>query len=370
MRDADMTVRVDAAGNLLGRYAGDRENALTVLIGSHLDTVPDGGRYDGVLGVLLGVATVNAFHRRGQRLPFAIDVIGFSEEEGVRYRVPYLGSLAACGKFDSTFLNIVDSEGVSMSDAFRVFDLDPARVGDAAYPPRSLLAYVEPHVEQGPILDSKGAALGVVTAIVGQSRIWVAIEGKAGHAGTEPMEDRRDALTAAAELVLEVERLGRATEGLRATVGAISAEPGATNVIPGVARFSVDVRHSADSIREHAVACLVEHGARIAERRGVAFRIESERHHNAVPADQGLTDLLAESIEAAGQVAWRLVSGAGHDAAVMASVAPMAMLFLRSPGGISHHSDECVRRDDVRAALAVLVGFLERLARQSHSTRT
>jgi allantoate deiminase len=360
MRDAGMTVRLDPAANLIGRHETAVGGAPALLIGSHLDTVPDAGKYDGVLGVVLGVAAVQAL--RGRGLPFAVEVVGFSEEEGVRYRTPYLGSLALSGRFDPPLLDRRDADGVTMADAFRAFGLDPARVAEAAYPPGSILAYVEAHIEQGPLLEAWGTPVGVVEAIAGQSRLRVAFEGRAGHAGTSPMELRRDALPAAAELVLEVERLARAVDGLRGTVGTIEARPGASNVVPGAASLSLDARHADDAVRDRAVIELLRRASSIAARRGLNFRVVEAEHHRAVPADPRLTALLDAAVSGAGVEPRRLVSGAGHDAAVMASVAPMAMLFLRSPGGISHHPDEGVLAGDVRTALDVLVRWVDALA--------
>jgi allantoate deiminase len=360
MREAGLSVRLDAAGNLIGRYEGLTPELPVLAIGSHLDTVPNAGKYDGVIGVLLGVAAVQALG--GRRLPFGIDVIGFSEEEGVRYCAPFLGSLAAAGQFDRRLLARTDAAGITMGDAFRSFGLDPARVLEAAYPAGRLLGYLEVHIEQGPVLESLGAPAAVVESIAGQSRIWAELRGRAGHAGTVPMEERHDALAAAAELVLEVERLARSVKGLRATVGALTVLPGASNVIPGSVRFSVDIRHAHDQVRESAVSELFAHAQTTAERRSVAFLVSQQTHYAAVPADPVMSGWLDQALAAAGHPAPRVVSGAGHDAAVMAAVAPMAMLFLRSPGGVSHHPDERVLPDDVAVGLDVLIHYVYLLA--------
>jgi allantoate deiminase len=363
MRAAGMDVRLDPAANLIGRYPaadGDSDEAPALLIGSHLDTVPDAGRYDGILGVLLGVATVKALG--GRRLPMAVEVVGFCEEEGVRYGTSYLGSLALSGRFDPALLDRRDGRGVPMADAFRDFGIDPGRVIQAAYPPGRVVAYLEPHIEQGPVLESWGEPVGVVSAIVGQSRLWVVFEGRAGHAGTAPMDLRRDALPAASELVLEVERLARSVDGLRGTVGTIEVKPGASNVVPGSAVLSLDIRHAEDAVRERAVAELLGRAAEIAGRRGLTFRVDRAGHDRAVPSDPGLSDLLTRAVREAGVSPRRLISGAGHDAAVMASLAPITMLFLRSPGGISHHPDESVLLGDVAIALDVIVRFVSALA--------
>jgi len=330
------------------------------LIGSHLDTVPGAGRYDGVLGVLLGVAAVRLLG--GTRLPFAIDVMAFSEEEGVRYGVPYLGSRAVADRFDLGQLRLSDKNGITMADAFRSFGLDPARVHEAAYPAGSLLGYLEPHIEQGPALERLDSPVGVVEAIAGQSRLWIELRGEAGHAGTLPMEDRHDALAAAAELVLEAERLARGIAGLRATVGTLAVEHAAVNVVPGTVRLTIDVRHPSDHVRTAAIAELRARAAGLAARRGIQLGITREEHHAAVPADPLLSSMLAEAVKQAGHLPHKLAIGAGHDAAVMAAIAPMAMLFLRSPGGVSHNPLESVLLDDVTVALEVIMRFLELLA--------
>jgi allantoate deiminase len=327
-----------------------------LVIGSHIDTVPDAGKYDGVLGVMLGLAAVQALG--GRRLPFGIDVIAFGDEEGVRFGVPYLGSLAASGRFDPRLLERVDAGGITLAEAYRMFGLDPSRIAEAAYPPGGLLGYLEAHIEQGPVLEALGAPLGVVEAIAGQSRIRAEVRGRAGHAGTSPMAGRLDALAAAAELILEVERLGRSVDGLRATVGTIAVEPGASNVVPGTARLSIDIRHVRDDVRTAAVADFRARAASLTATRGVGWVVTREDHDAAVPADPASIERLARAVAAAGHVPHRLASGAGHDAAVMAAVAPMAMLFLRSPGGVSHHPDESVRPADVAVALEVMVRYL------------
>jgi allantoate deiminase len=360
MRSAGMAVRLDPVGNLIGHCAGAAKHAGAFLIGSHLDTVPNAGKYDGILGVLLGVAAVQALE--GKRLPFAIDVIGFCEEEGIRFRIPYLGSRAVCAAFDSALLEQTDPAGVTLAQALRNFGLDPARVSDAAYQADRVLGYLEAHIEQGPILDSQNLPLGVVEAIVGQSRLWLHFEGKAGHAGTLPMDLRQDALVAAAEFVIAVEQYARATEGLRATVGGLAVAPGAVNVVPGSARLSLNVRHVRDGVRERAIEALLEQATTIAARRRVGFEVDDSEHHPAVPSGRRLTDLLSEAACAVGHAPLRMISGAGHDAAVMAGLTPMTMLFIRSPGGISHHPDEAVVLGDVSAALEVMLNFLHRLA--------
>ncbi|HUB83340.1 MAG TPA: Zn-dependent hydrolase [Bryobacteraceae bacterium] len=330
MEAAGMTTRVDAAGNLRGVY-GDGPR---LMLASHLDTVPHAGAFDGILGVMIAIALVE------QRPPCAVEVAAFAEEEGVRFGVPLIGSRALVG-------DPVMDEGVLA--AIRDFGLDPARIPEAVLDPE-VKAYLEFHIEQGPELESLGAPLGVVEAIVGISRWDVRFEGKANHAGTTPMDMRQDALACAAEWIGLVEHVAQNTPGLAATVGKIEAQPGAGNVIPGLVTASVDVRHGLDEVRERALNILLDGGEHIARRRGIVFEAESRTDQAAVALD---FEMIEDAVRCAGFPVHRMVSGAGHDAMVLARKVPAAMLFLRSPGGISHHPDESVLTEDVDAALAV-----------------
>jgi allantoate deiminase len=339
-------------------YAGKTEDAPTLYIGSHLDTVPNAGRYDGILGVVLGLALVEAL--KGQKLGYNIEVVGFSEEEGVRFKKPFFGSLALIGKFDKAFLEIKDPQGISLDQAIRAYGLDPTQISQATFNGKAL-GYLEMHIEQGPVLEAKHIPLGVVEGIVGLNRLELRFTGKANHAGTTPMNLRQDALAGAAEWMGWVEREAQAEKGLVATVGQIGAKPGATNVIPGEVQLSLDVRHLEDGIREHSVAHLITHAQRIAERRGLKVNWESVLDQPAVAMDTDLTSALEQAVEAAGYPVHRMPSGAGHDAMMIAEKMPATMLFIRSPGGISHHPDEAVFEDDVQAALEVGVQFLRRM---------
>jgi len=359
MTRAGMDVRVDAAGNLRGAYRAAAADAPTFFIGSHLDTVPHAGAFDGVLGVVLAIALVNALG--GERLPFAIEVIGFSEEEGVRFGVPFIGSRALAGTLDDAVLNRCDVSGRSVRDAIRDYGLDPSRVLEARAD--RALGYLEFHIEQGPVLERLHLPLGVVHAIVGQTRIEVLFTGMSGHAGTVPMDARRDALAAAAEFAGVVEREACGTPGLVATVGRIDAEPGSANVIAGRARALVDVRHADDRDRVEAVAKLARCARAIATRRNVDVSWMPYLEQPAVTMDPTLTALLERAVERCGTQPHRLASGAGHDAMIVAARMPAAMLFLRSPGGISHHPDEDVRVEDVELALTAGRHFLDELSR-------
>ena len=344
-----MRVWVDAAGNLRGVRGQGRRR---LMIASHLDTVPNAGAFDGILGVVLGVALVEAL---GDRWPdLTIEVAGFSEEEGVRFGVPFIGSRALAGTLDDALLD----SGVG--DAIRGFGLDPADLPTARLA-ADTVAYLEFHIEQGPVLESLGLPLGVVEAIAGQTRLLFTFTGAANHAGTTPMHLRLDAVTAAAEWMGRVEALASSTPGLVATNGSIHVEPNATNVIAGLARVSLDVRHAVDETRTAAAAALTAAAEEICQRRGIALAVETRLNQCAVPMSLPMVDLLAQAVADAGYPIHRMVSGAGHDAMILAPVVPSAMLFLRSPGGISHHPDETVIAADVAAALECGLKFVQRL---------
>jgi allantoate deiminase len=370
MTSLGMSVRVDAAGNLRGLYAAapsadtsaaqDQDSSSRLLIGSHLDTVPDAGAFDGVLGVVVGVALVQALD--GRRLPFAIEVVGFSDEEGTRFGVPFIGSRALVGGLDDDLLDRRDAAGARVRDAIGAFGLDERRIADARMA-ASVFGYLEVHIEQGPVLERLDVPVGVVDAIAGQSRQQLTFDGAAAHAGTTPMLGRRDALAAAAEWIVAVERYAAAVGGLVATVGSLAAHPGAGNVIPGRAIASLDVRHKSDDVRHRATDELLQEAREIAARRNVAVAVENRLDQAAVVMNQPLTTRLARAVEASGHRVHHMTSGAGHDAMVLASRAPAAMLFVRSPGGISHHPDETVRSTDVAAVLSVVLRFVEDLAR-------
>lgn len=360
MQELGMAVRVDAVGNLIGHHPGQTPHAPVLLIGSHVDTVRDAGRYDGLLGVTLALALVKGL--AGQRLPLALEVIAFSEEEGVRFGVPFLGSKAIAAQFAPELLQLRDAQGQTMEAVIRAFGLEPAQIPQAAYQPAQVRGFLEFHIEQGPVLEALGYPLGLVEGIVGQSRLEVAFRGKAGHAGTSPMHLRKDALAGAAEWITLVEREAREEPGLAATVGMITALPGAANVIPGEVQMSLDVRHPYDEVRSLAVANLITRAQQVAQRRGLELGYRSLHEQPAVPCDPELNELLAQALEAQGYPVHRMVSGAGHDAMIMAALCPSTILFLRSPQGLSHHPDESVWPEDVEAALRVGLDFFHRLA--------
>jgi allantoate deiminase len=328
MRELGMSVRVDAAGNLRG--VGPRGGTV---IASHLDTVPNAGAFDGILGVVLAIALFEA------SADPSIEVIGFSDEEGVRFGIPFIGSRALVGSLDPP-------------TALKV-GLDPGQLSQPLLDPGTR-AYLEFHIEQGPVLEHLDLPLGIVESIAGQSRLTLTFEGQANHAGTTPMALRKDALTAAAEWIAVVEK----SKNVVATVGALHVLPNATNVIPGTVRASLDVRHACDDHRRSAVEHLIHSAQGICARRGIGLTIEHQLNQPAVPMDSGLTNKLAAAVRSAGYPVHRMPSGAGHDAMVVAPHLPAAMLFLRSPGGISHHPDETVLLNDVAAALETGLAFL------------
>lgn len=357
LESAGAEVSVDAAGNLRGLYPG--EGAARLLIGSHLDTVPNAGAYDGVLGVVLAVELLQALG--GRRLPFAIEVIGFSEEEGVRFGVPFIGSRALVGRLDDALLARTDQQGVSVRQAIRDFGLDPASL-PAACADRQTFGYLEFHIEQGPVLEQLNLPLAVVEAIAGQSRWDFIFLGRANHAGTTPMNLRFDAITGAAEWIVAVEREAKVTAGLVATVGSVQTIPGATNVIAGEARVSLDVRHRDDVIRMRAVENLKREAERIAQSRGLKVKYDERMNQAAVAMDAGLCDDAVAALRFANCPEHRMASGAGHDAMILAEKVPAAMIFLPTPGGISHHPEESVAVDDVHKAILCGLQLLERLA--------
>jgi allantoate deiminase len=348
LTDTGCEVRIDAVGNLRAILPSARPEAPIFVIGSHLDTVPDAGAFDGILGVVLGIALLEVLAARA--LPYAIELIGFSEEEGVRYGVPFIGSRSAVGSLDADLIDRI-------SPAIRDFGLDPARIPDAKLP-GTVFGYLEFHIEQGPVLEHLNLPLGVVDGIAGQSRLMLHFEGKANHAGTTPMALRHDALAGAAEWIVAVERIAHESSQLVATVGRIAVEPGAGNVIPGAAQASLDVRHISDEIRQRSVRSILEAAEAIAKRRGLGLRTQLSLDQSAVAMDAALTARLRRAAAAEGLPAHSMTSGAGHDAMIIAPHFPATMLFMRSPGGISHHPGETVNVEDVEAALTCGSRFL------------
>lgn len=362
MRQAGMQVRLDAAANLIGRYEGAHADAPALLIGSHLDSVRDAGRYDGPLGILLGIECVAALHAQGRRLPFAIEVIAFGDEEGSRFPASMFCSRAVAGTLDPATLAVTDAAGTDVASALADWGLDIAHLQHAARAPGSVLAYLETHIEQGPVLEAEGLPVGIVTAIAAQRRFALRFDGRAGHAGTTTMALRRDALSAAAEALLAIEGIARAgSDDLVATVGKLQVAPGATNVVPGRVDCTLDVRAGDDATRDAAVLEIERALALISKTRNIAIAIDPLQTLAASPCAPALMTRLQHAVAAQGVAPRQLVSGAGHDAMVMAALCPTAMLFVRCAGGISHHPDEHVAPADAELALAVMRHFIEHL---------
>lgn len=358
MQAAGLQVSEDAVGTVRGRLG----NGPRLLIGSHLDSVIDAGKYDGPLGVIAGILAAEHFAKSGQKLPFGIDVLAFGDEEGSRFPATLAGSMACAGVFEHETLPLKDANGITLADALKAYGKNTADIAAAAYTPGEAAGYVEVHIEQGPVLEAKGQPLGVVTGIVGQSRIRVTVTGTAGHAGTVPMNMRHDPLAGAAEMALALETIVREhpEDGMVGTVGRIEASPGAVNIIPGRVIFTVDLRSLTDALRLAAVARLEQEAQRLAKARGLT--VSFELFHEIATADMALAlqEALAAGIAALGHQPIRLPSGAGHDAQVMARLCPSAMLFVRCRGGISHNPAEFTSVADMGLAVAALIRFIER----------
>ncbi|HTO48789.1 MAG TPA: allantoate amidohydrolase [Burkholderiales bacterium] len=359
MREAGMSARLDAAGNCVGRYEGDQPGLPALVLGSHLDTVRDAGKYDGMLGVIAGIECVRTLHARRRRLAFAIEVIGFADEEGVRFNATLLGSRAAAGTFKPEVLDAVDKDGVSMREAMRRFGLDPSRIAEAAHRRNEVLAYAELHIEQGPVLEAEGLPVGVVTAINGATRFAVEVDGMAGHAGTVPMNLRQDALVAAAECVLAIERRCSAVPELVGTVGKLETLPGAVNVVPGKVRFTIDIRSPRDPERLAAVADVLAELSAIGERRNVSIKATKTHEGAVAPCAGWLQEQIGAAIAAEHLPVRKLPSGAGHDGMAMIDLADIGMLFVRCEKGISHNPAEAITLADAETAARVFLRFIE-----------
>jgi N-carbamoyl-L-amino-acid hydrolase len=361
MTQAGMDAHIDAVGNVVGRYASHDPDAKTIMTGSHYDTVRNGGKYDGRLGILLPIAVVAHLHARGERLPFHLDVVGFAEEEGVRFRSTFLGSSAITGQFDPALLDAVDAEGITLRDAIRASGQDPNAIASIARRPEDLLGFVEVHIEQGPVLLERGLPVGVVTAIAGSSRYLVELTGVASHAGTTPMGMRRDAAAAAAEIVLLVERRCSGLPSLVGTVGQLEVPAGSVNVIPGACRLSLDIRAADDAVRLAAVDDILAGISAICTRRGIEEKLSKIVEAEAAPCTPRMMDALGAAVLRQGVPRFDLLSGAGHDAMQMAQITDVAMLFTRcGNGGISHNPLETMTADDAELAGQVLLDFLRR----------
>jgi allantoate deiminase len=360
-REAGLQTRIDRAGSLRGRWAGRTPDAATLYLGSHIDSVRDGGIYDGDLGVMLGLAVAEDLARRNRRLPFAVEVVAFGDEEGVRYPTTMTGSRALAGTLDPAAFDEVDDDGIRRRDAFAALGIDVRGAEGEAIDPARTIGFVEVHIEQGPVLEAENLALGVVTAIQGTTRGRVTVTGMAGHAGTLPMEMRRDALVAASLMITEVERTALSTDALRATVGRVEVVNGSTNVVPGLVTFSLDVRSHDDTRRAAGFADITKRCRAIAAARGVTMTVEQTYNAPAAPCDERFRAGLRAAIERAGERPFELASGAGHDAMSFKDVVPQAMLFVRCRDGISHNPAEYSTPEDIGLASRVLADFVASL---------
>jgi hydantoinase/carbamoylase family amidase len=358
MKAAGMQVRRDDMANVIGRYEGLDAHAPALVIGSHIDTVRDAGWYDGNLGVILGIAAVQRFHEKGQRFAFPIEVIAFGDEENLRFPTSLLGSRAMAGMVDPAELDARDADGLSVRMELERAGFDPDALANVRRARDEIAAYIEVHIEQGPVLDRAGLALGIVTAINGASRWRVSVGGMAGHAGTVPMHMRQDALAGFAEMTLAVETLARTVNGLVSTVGQVAARPGAANVIAGQVVFTIDTRHSDDVVRQSALESLAASLQSIADRRNLTLSIERYYDAAAAPCDPALQQAWADCLTRLQLPVHYLPSGAGHDAMAFRGIWPIAMLFVRCDRGISHNPAESIRTEDAHLALEALIDFV------------
>ncbi len=364
LEQAGMSASVDEVGNLIGRFPGPATNPHILLIGSHLDTVRNAGKYDGPLGVLMAIACVEKIRAMKHSLPFAIHIIAFADEEGVRFQKSHLGSRAFTNQLAPADLALTDANGITMAEAIRQQGGDYIPGKSRHISGENYIGYIESHIEQGPVLEEKNLAVGVVTAIAGQTRAKVSFTGRPGHAGTTPMNLRQDALCGAAEFILATEKYARQHPGLVATVGQIMAEPNVSNVIPGVCHVTLDARHQEDSVRLNFFKDLTPLFAKLEKERRLKIVAQVVQQSDSVPCSPELSELLRAAVRNHQPDVLDLASGAGHDAAIVAGIMPVAMLFVRCKGGVSHHPDESVQAGDVRIALDVLTDFVLSLAKE------
>ncbi len=370
MRRAGMSVRMDAAGTMHGLLAAGRTGTRSnrrLLVGSHIDTVVDGGRYDGTLGVIAGILAAEEMRQRGVALPFALEVLAFGDEEGVRFPKTLFGSSTVAGALGDAMLELTDANGVTIRDALLAFGGDPDALADEAYLRGDAVGYLEVHIEQGPVLDQAGQPLGVVSAIASQGRYRLSVKGEAGHAGTVPMDVRHDALAAAAQTILMIEEvaLKHAKASCVATVGAVTVTPGASNVIPGQVEFSLDLRAASDEARSSAATEIRRRFRDMGPRRGVVVGMETMHEKPVAACAPRLKRAIAGAIEqVTGSEPVELMSGAGHDGQAMINLTDIGMIFVRCRAGISHNPLEFVERDDMAAAIEALIGTIEAIAEE------
>ncbi|HEX4154860.1 MAG TPA: allantoate amidohydrolase [Acidobacteriaceae bacterium] len=361
MQQAQLETRIDDIGNVRGIRRSAIAGAPTLLLFSHIDTVPNAGPFDGLLGVILSLAAIEELNDQHTILPFNIELIALSEEEGIRFTFPFLSSLALTGQLAPAHLTRTDANSITVAEALRNVGLNPDRVPTSCALLPNTFAALEVHIEQGPVLDEANESIAVVRGIIGQSRLCFAFEGQANHAGTTPMPLRHDALAAAAEWIVAVERCAATHSPLVATVGRLEVLPGGINIVPGRVNATLDLRHPDDRVRREAVVILQAAAQQAAASRGVRATSSLESEQATFPMNAVLTTQLQQAAHRAGPGARALFSGAGHDAMILAPHVPTAMLFVRSPHGLSHHPDETVREADVEAALATTLEFIRTL---------
>ncbi|MFT6898745.1 MAG: allantoate deiminase [Paraglaciecola sp.] len=357
MQQAGMEVWQDGAGNQWGSYPSNTPNAKTVVIGSHLDTVPNSGKYDGILGVMTPLSLIQYFHDNQIALPYNLELVGFGDEEGTRFGATLLGSCAVAGTWQERWATLEDENGISLAQAMGDFGLDINHIQNAGRNDHNISSFIEFHIEQGPVLEDQDLAVGIVSGIAGANRFSINITGQAGHAGTVPMSMRKDALAASSEMVLAIERIASA-QNIVATVGYLQCKSGAVNVICGETAFSLDIRSTDDELRDKAVGLIVDEITLIAKGRKVDIDITATHQAHAVRCDQQLQEKLANALQASGIKPYTLSSGAGHDTMAMANICPVAMLFMRCEKGISHNPAEAVSISDIAVATQVLAEFL------------
>ncbi|MFP3392670.1 allantoate amidohydrolase [Brevibacillus sp. SIMBA_040] len=361
MREAGMTVRRDELGNLIGRYEGTQPDAPALLIGSHLDSVVEAGKYDGILGVISGIEVVQTLHEHQFRPHYPIEVIGFCDEEGTRFHTTLLGSKAVSGDLREEDLQAKDEQGITVAAAMQELGLEPSFYRLAARDPGTVLGYIELHIEQGPVLEQEMQACGAVSGIAGASRYHFRVEGKAGHAGTVPIPMRKDALVGTSEMILAMERIAGKYQNLVVTIGKLSVAPGASNVIPGIVEGTLDIRHIDDQTKKTALADILAECKRILERRGLVGEFSAIMDSPAVACSKRFITVIESVLEENGMKPIQIVSGAGHDAMAVASITDIGMIFVRCKDGVSHHPDEFVTVEDMGAGASVLLNVVLKL---------
>jgi len=357
MEQAGMQANMDSCGNLAGRYESDPPGAPALMLGSHIDSVRDAGRYDGPLGVLAAIDVVAQLNSAGRRMPFSLEVMAFGDEEGVRFHSSLLGSRAVAGEVSTDDLGRRDENGVTLAEALVSFGLQPDAIPTASRVASPPLAYLELHIEQGPVLEHEDKALGGVSAIAGSTRMVCTLAGQAGHAGALTMPHRRDSLTGAAECILTLEQIAT-DHGVVGTCGFIDNAPNAGNVVPGETRFSIDIRDQSDALREAVVASILDGFAEIAARRKLTLSLSPSNGSAAIPCHPEMIGMIQAALEGESRLDGPIASGAGHDGISMSRLCPIGMIFVRCAGGISHNPAESITIDDAAASLRVLDRFV------------